>query len=409
MGYKILDIEITRRLSSISLLRPETGMGVILRKNGKPIAFWMEPASKKPLISQADLAESIIRRTRQKLIAESIQEELLTKKKSSTFPSLTIAICSKDRTDQLERCLKSVRSLAMEVSGVPVSVEIIAIDNAPADDMTQRLVAGFADVRYVRENRPGLNFARNRALKEAEGQLLAYLDDDVTVDSLWLEGLMEAWADHRSAGAFTGLVLPYALSTAAQILFEENGGWRKSFDRIVYGRTLPGNPLYPCGAGMFGTGANMAFRRDVLLAIGGFDEALDTGPPLPGGGDLDIFYRVISAGHELVYDPKYMVFHEHRATLEALRRQYRSWGLCLMTFIAKFSKKGASQSLKFRRLRRLWFKLQIQNLIKSMMGRYVLPPDMVAAELWGAMVGSLGEYSRSQKRIDKIKRQIIQT
>jgi hypothetical protein len=39
----------------------------------------------------------------------------------------------------------------------------------------------------------------------------------------------------------------------------------------------------------------MILRRDLLLEIGGFDEALDTGKPLPGGGDLDIFYRVIRA------------------------------------------------------------------------------------------------------------------
>jgi len=281
------------------------------------------------------------------------------------------------------------------------------VDNAPADDMTEKLVATFPDVRYVCEKRLGLNFARNRALKEAEGYLLAFLDDDVTVDPLWLEGLMEAWAENRDAGAFTGLVLPYELSTKAQILFEERGGWRKSFNRIVYGQTLPGNSLYPCGAGMFGTGANMAFRRDVLLQIGGFDEALDTGQPLPGGGDLDIFYRVIMSGHMLVYDPKYMVFHEHRRTLQALRRQYRSWGLCLMTFIEKSSKKDPSQSIKFRILKRQWFKFQVRHLIKSLRSRYVLPPDMVSAELWGGIVGLLGEYSRSQKRIEKIKRQII--
>lgn len=407
MGYRILDIDVTQTLSSFSFLSHEKGVAVILRKKGKPIAFWMEPTPKNQFISQGDLAKKIVGRAREKLIAESIQDELLTEKKSTVFPLLTIAVCTKDRTSQLERCLNSVRSLAPDVSGVPVSVEIIVIDNAPADDMTEKLVATFPDMRYVCEKRPGLNFARNQALKEAEGYLLAFLDDDVTVDPLWLEGLMEAWAENRDAGAFTGLVLPYELSTKAQILFEKRGGWRKSFNRIVYGQTLPGNSLYPCGAGMFGTGANMAFRRDVLLQIGGFDEALDTGQPLPGGGDLDIFYRVIMSGHMLVYDPKYMVFHEHRRTLQALRRQYRSWGLCLMTFIEKSSKKDPSQSIKFRILKRQWFKFQVRHLIKSLRGRYVLPPDMVAAELWGGIVGLLGEYSRSQKRIEKIKRQII--
>ena len=83
------------------------------------------------------------------------------------------------------------------------------------------------------------------------------------------------------------------------------------------------------------TGCNMAFRRDVLLEIGGFDEALDTGAPLPGGGDLDIFYRIIRAGYVLVYEPSYMVFHEHRESVSALRRQYYTWGLGLMAFVEK--------------------------------------------------------------------------
>ncbi len=78
-----------------------------------------------------------------------------------------------------------------------------------------------------------------------------------------------------------------------------------------------------------------------------------------------------------------------------------------MTFIEKSSKKDPSQSIKFRILKRQWFKSQVRHLIKSLRGRYVLPPDMVAAELWGGIVGLLGEYSRSQKRIEKIKRQII--
>ena len=78
-----------------------------------------------------------------------------------------------------------------------------------------------------------------------------------------------------------------------------------------------------------------------------------------------------------------------------------------MTFIVKSSSKDPSQRMKFRNLTRQWFKLRLRCLIKSLRGRYVLPPDMVAVELWGAIIGLLGEYSRSQKRIDKIRKQAI--
>jgi len=100
--------------------------------------------------------------------------------------------------------------------------------------------------------------------------------------------------------------MPLRLDTTAQVLFEKRNGFRRGFDKNRFGREVPGNPLYPCGAGIFGAGCNMAFRRDLLRDIGGFDEALDTGTPLPGGGDLDIFYRIIRAGHALVYEPRYL-------------------------------------------------------------------------------------------------------
>jgi hypothetical protein len=70
--------------------------------------------------------------------------------------------------------------------------------------------------------------------------------------------------------------------------------------------------------------------------LGGFDEALDTGAAVPGGSDLDIFYRIIRAGHTLVYEPRFHVFHQHCRDMKSLLRQYRrSWGLGFMCYISK--------------------------------------------------------------------------
>src|ERR1017187_7848104 len=109
-------------------------------------------------------------------------------------------------------------------------------------------------------------------------------------------GHLEGQAARRSIDA-RGMVqvLPMELETEAQVVFEKRGGFRRGFNRIRYGPVLPGNALYPGGAGIFEAGANMAFSAEVLRRMGGFDEALDTGPAVPGGGDLDIFYRVIRA------------------------------------------------------------------------------------------------------------------
>lgn len=149
----------------------------------------------------------------------------------------------------------------------------------------------------------------------------------------------------------------------------------------------------------------MAFRRDVLLQLGGFDDALDTGAPLPGGGDLDIFYRVVRAGYPLVYEPRYLVFHQHRREYEKLRRQYWTWGLGFMAFVVKSYQTDPSQRSKLRWLVAWWFANQLNQLQQSVRGCHVLPPPMILAELWGGVVGLFGEYPRSLKLIEKIRQQ----
>ena len=98
----------------------------------------------------------------------------------------------------------------------------------------------------------------------------------------------------------------------------------------------------------------MAVRRDVLRALGGFDEALDTGAPLPGGGDLDIFYRLARGGHPIVSEPRCLVLHQHRREYARLRHQLWTWGLGFMAFVAKSYRAEPSQRGKFRRLLAWW-------------------------------------------------------
>src|SRR5207244_11842304 len=100
--------------------------------------------------------------------------------------------------------------------------------------------------------------------------------------------------------------LPYELETAAQVQCEEYGGFGRGFERRVF-RTGPARcgraAAEHGGSGKFGTGANMAFRKTVFTEIGLFDPALDVGTVTNGGGDLDMFLRVLRAGHTLVYEP----------------------------------------------------------------------------------------------------------
>ena len=401
MPYTIVSLELTQTLPTLQIPEDRTGVFLILRYRERPIGLLLRSCSPGDLLTPPVLEAWIAQELGTKLLQEQIRSEIFLTPDAIGFPSLTVAICTKDRPENVSRLLRSL--LPLQANSLP-QFEILVVDNAPSDDRTKDIVTAIPSICYTRELKAGLDFARNHALHAATGELLAFLDDDVTVDRQWLNGLQEAWAENPDAAAFTGLVLPYELETEAQILFEQRGGFRRGFEKIRYGQTLPHNPSYPCGAGIFGAGCNMAFRRSVLLELGGFDEALDTGKPLPGGGDLDIFYRVVRAGYPLVYEPRYLIYHQHRREMKQLQHQYWTWGLGLMAFVVKSFQVDRSQRLKLLQLMAWWLKNQLWQLQQSLTGQHVLPIGMVLAEFWGGMVGVLGEYGRSQKRVAQIRR-----
>jgi GT2 family glycosyltransferase len=407
MSYLIADIEVTQPLPTLVLTEQQTGVALILRRQDRPIGFLLRQLSASAVLPPEKLEQWIVNTAKLKLLQEGMREELvLPPAPTAGFPSLTVAICTKDRPQDLARCLASLTKLQQPDATCPPRFEILVVDNAPSTEQTHDLIAAMPQVRYTREPKPGLDFARNHAVQQATGELLAFLDDDVVVDRNWLDGLIEAWAENPDAAAFTGQVLPYELETEAQILCERRGGFRHGFEKIRFGQILIGNTLYPCGAGVFGVGCNMAYRRSVLLELGGFDEALDTGASLPGGGDHDMFYRVIRAGHVLVYEPRYLVFHHHRRDYDSLRRQYsRSWGLGFTAYVTKCYLSDPPQRKNLRRLVLWWLKYEFGLLVDSLRGKQALPPDIFIGELLGGITGLLGEYSRSCKRTEQIRRQ----
>ena len=405
MSYPIIELEITEPLPTLRTADSDTGVALILRFKGKPIGFCMKPLPAKSVLSPADLAPMLSRAIGTKLLQEKIREELVPPASRVQFPSLTVAICTKDRPENLSRCLQHLLKLQKAEDSPPF--EVLVVDNSPSDERTKELAATLPGVRYLQEPKAGLNFARNRALRETDCELLAYIDDDVVVDRGWLRGLHEAWSDNPDAAAFTGQVLPMELETESQILFERRGGFRRGFEKVRYTSAAPidDGSLYPCNTGIFGVGCNMAFRRQALMEIGGFDEALDTGAPLPGGGDHDIFYQVIRAGYPLVYEPTYLVFHQHRRTMKQLSHQYWTWGLSVMAFASKAHDMDLPLRSRWRKLMVGWFRKNLKELTMAMLGCHVLPTRFLFLELCGGIVGLCGEYERSKQRVQKIRRE----
>lgn len=249
--------------------------------------------------------------------------------------TVSVIVCTRDRAAKLERCLQALRRVEHD------DLEILVVDNAPSDDATARLVSGLSGadprLRYVREDRPGLSRARNRGVAEAQAELLAFTDDDVCVDPLWVAALVRGFQRDPRVACVTGLVAGASLGVATEQYFDARVSWSSSCEQRFFeaARATHDSRLHPYAAGAFGTGASMAFRASLLRAIDGFDECLGTGSEAGGGEDLDAFLRVLLEGGRISYEPAALAWHEHRAAPDALNRQMYDYGKGLSAYLCK--------------------------------------------------------------------------
>ncbi|MFB7947544.1 glycosyltransferase [Kitasatospora phosalacinea] len=246
-------------------------------------------------------------------------------------PTVSVVVCTRNRPELLIRCLDSLLRTRYPY------LDAIVVDNAPTDDAVRHLLPQRYGrrVRYLHEPVPGLARARNRGLAAARGTICAFADDDLVLDPQWLPALAAGFRAAPRTACVTGLVLPAELDTRAQLLLERYGGYGKGFAPRDYTlRTPTGDPLHPFATGRLGTGANMAFRTEVLRAIGGFDPATSTGTPARGGEDLLAFLQVLTAGHTVSYRPDAIVWHPHRRELDTLPRQAFGLGAGFGAYLA---------------------------------------------------------------------------
>ena len=301
---------------------------------------------------------------------------------------LTAVICTRNRTDQLQRALLSLINQTLPPN------EIIVVDNAPTDNATRLLVTKqYPDVRYVHEPAAGLDFARNRALGESSQDIIAFLDDDAVADKNWSQSIIDVFKKNPEVGACTGRILPFSLETESQRLFEDNGGFSRGNVRICLPRDAQRRlhglrvPLIAWAVSV-GCGCSMAVKRSVALSLCGFDKGLDKGPVMPGGGDLDMFWRVLTGGFSVIYEPEVLAWHEHRRELTAVFDQIVGHQRSLIAFLTK----------SFVRARG-WIRLQILaflawrllkpavRLVRRLAGRDPLPVPVILRMWWNCCRG----------------------
>ncbi len=306
-------------------------------------------------------------------------------------PLASIVVPVVDRPEALRLCLGDL--IAQEYPRD--AFEIVVVDNSPrtsgAAPVVREMAHRGAHIRYVREAIAGSSRARNRGLRAAKHDIVAFVDGDVRVDRGWLASVAVAMSDEQ-VGCVTGMIQPLAFDTAAQRHLESWAGHAKGFHRQVFDRDgdATRGPLYPYAAAVFGSGANMSFRRNVLESLGGFDTALGAGRPARGGEDIAAFLDVILAGWRIVYEPAAIVWHRHAEDDGALGRKLFGYGMGLTAFLTRMGAHDPRHAVRIASR----IPSGLRYLVASRSGQgpegdVELPRRLIVQELAGMALGPL--------------------
>lgn len=293
--------------SAVGMVLPPGHHYVVFWKEGVPLGHWW--------VESPDEAVVMKEREIQTIIEPALGHNLLEAGSGgSVGAELSVVICTRDRAEDLERCIRSL------LASRDKEFELIVVDNASEGDSTRAVVAAFPGAKYCREERAGLDIARNTGARLATRDLVAYTDDDVEVDAEWTGRLKRAF-DDPLVMAVTGLVIPAQLETAAQYLFERYWGFNKGYAARTFDHGwFREHSGYGAPAWEIGAGANMAFRRELFQLAGWFDERLDVGAA-GCSGDSEMWYRVLAEGWNCCYRPELVVYHHHRSSMAGLQKQ----------------------------------------------------------------------------------------
>ncbi|NBD17300.1 MAG: glycosyltransferase [Cyanobacteria bacterium] len=409
---KVVEIELSQSIPDFVNLERYFFLRALVRLHGVPLGYVQAPITLGKCRSQT-LSKLILDQYSESIICQLLKNGLASPERPKDLriedlvnlppapfagekPLVTVAVCTRDRAEDMKRCLEAITKLDYP------HLEILVVDNAPKTEATKELIdQHYPQVRYVREPRPGLDWARNRAILEANGEIIAYTDDDVVVDSGWVSAIAQTFVENPEVMAVTGLVAPYELETEAQVLFQEYGGFGRGFREKWYRKTTPKLPWQWLGAGQFGTGANMAYRRSVFAEIGCFDPALDVGTPTNGGGDLEMFFRVLKSGYTLVYNPKAMIWHRHRREYAQLKLQI-SFNGSLYALWLSIAKAYPEDFLSCLIIGLWWmFYWNIRRTVIALGHKTQFPLDLILAELKGAFAG-FAAYPKAQQQVQQI-------
>ncbi len=214
-------------------------------------------------------------------------------------PRVSVVVCSHNGGATLDECLRSLSDLDYP------DYEVIVVDDGSTDD-TREILARFPGVRAIHQDHRGLSFARNAGLVRATGTLIAYTDSDCVADRNWLIYLVHQLLRSGAAAVGGPNLTP-------------DDGWLAGCVAAAPGQ--PTHVLVSDHVAEHIPGCNMAFRREVLEAINGFDPQFRK-----AGDDVDICWRLQHEGLLITFAPGAFVWHHRRQSPRSYLKQQAGYG-----------------------------------------------------------------------------------
>jgi glycosyltransferase involved in cell wall biosynthesis len=215
------------------------------------------------------------------------------------WPRVSVVVCAYNAERTIGECLDGVAAIDYP------DYEVVVVDDGSTDATAE--IAAEHGAHVVRTPNRGLSSARNTGLFASTGEIVAYLDSDAFPDPHWLRYLARSFQDSTHAGIGGPNIAPLDGARVAQCVARAPGGPTHVLVSDLEAEHIPG--------------CNMAFRREALVEIGGFDPRYDA-----AGDDVDVCWRLIERGSTLGFSPAAMVWHHPRGSVPAYWRQQRGYG-----------------------------------------------------------------------------------
>jgi glycosyltransferase involved in cell wall biosynthesis len=232
--------------------------------------------------------------------------------------NISLVICTRNRAAQLGACLDRVAEI--DFAG---AWQFVIVDNG-STDATAKVIEDFVarapmPVRHVTQPVKGLSNARNAGWQAASGDIIAFTDDDCYVAPDFLTTTLAAFGD------------PELGYVSGRILLHDPTDYPATISLSTVPQDLPRRRYVVPGVLK---GANMAFRREVLVAIGGFDPLFGSGADFPAE-DCDAAARASLAGWKGRYEPSIVVAHHHGRKADSIPQLHRDYDVGRGAYHAK--------------------------------------------------------------------------